>query len=383
MISWLPGGIFVLGLLAQSTAPGCDPERPAPPAPTPAAPSAVTFTTQDGVRVQADAVVTNLEVPWSLSFAPDGRLFVAERPGRVRIFDLGASTSELALTLDDVFRQGEAGLLGLALAPDFAVTRLVYLYYSAVSGDGAVNRIVRYREAGGRLAERAVILDGIPAATIHDGGRLRFGPDGLLYATAGDAASSSLAQDRASFAGKFLRLERDGTTPRANPFGSPIFSWGHRNPQGFDWHPVTREIWATEHGNSGNDEINVIRAGVNYGWPTIEGGQTFPNLEPPVASFSPAIAPSGAAFYQGTLFPAFAGNLFAATLRGTHLLRLVVDADGRRITRQERLLDGTLGRLRDVIVGPDGAIYISTNNRDGRGSPVAADDRIIRLSPAP
>jgi glucose/arabinose dehydrogenase len=251
-----------------------------------------------------------------------------------------------------------------------------------VSGGGAVNRIVRYREAGGQLAERAVLLDNIPAATIHDGGRLRFGPDGLLYATAGDAASSSLAQDVASLAGKFLRLERDGTTPRANPFGSPVFSWGHRNPQGFDWHPATGEIWATEHGNSGNDEINVVRAGVNYGWPTIEAARTFPNMETPLTSFSPAIAPSGAAFYRGTRFPSFSGDFFAATLRGTHLLRLVVDAPGRRIVRQEQLFEGTFGRLRDVVVGPDGAIYFCTNNRDGRGSPVAADDRIIRLTPA-
>jgi len=381
MGSWLLGGTLALTLLAQSTNPGCDPQRPST-TPAPPASSGTSFTTQDGVRVQVDTVVSNLEVPWALAFAPDGRLFVAERPGRVRIFDLSTSGSELALTLDDVSRQGEAGLLGLALAPDFAATRHVFLYYTAVAGNAAVNRIVRYREVGGRLGERALLLDNIPAGTIHDGGRLRFGPDGLLYATAGDASNSGLAQDPASLAGKFLRIERDGTTPRSNPFGSPVFSWGHRNPQGFDWHPSTREIWATEHGNSGNDEINVIRSGVNYGWPTIEGAQTFPNMDAPVTWFSPSIAPSGAAFYQGTRFPSFEGNFFAATLRGTHLLRLVVDAQARRITRQERLLDGTLGRLRDVVVGPDGYIYISTNNRDGRGSPVAADDRIVRLSPA-
>jgi glucose/arabinose dehydrogenase len=380
---WLTGSVLALSLLAQSTTSGCDPERPGATPTTPAAPSAVTFTTQDGVRVRADIAASNLEGPWALAFAPDGRLFVAERPGRVRILNLATSTSDVALTLDDVFRQGEAGLLGLALAPDFAATRLVYLYYTAMVGNGAVNRIVRYREAGGQLAERAILLDNIPAATIHDGGRLRFGRDGLLYATAGDAANSSLAQDPASLAGKFLRIERDGTTPRGNPFGSPVFSWGHRNPQGFDWHPATGEIWATEHGNSGNDEINVVRAGANYGWPTIEGAQTFPNMEPPVTAFSPSIAPSGAAFYQGTPFPQLVGNFFAAALRGTHLLRLVVDGPGRRITRQERLLDGTFGRLRDVTVGPDGYIYICTNNRDGRGTPVAADDRIIRLSPAP
>jgi glucose/arabinose dehydrogenase len=382
MRAWPIGGVLLLGLFALSSAAGCDAQEP-PTSPSPVAPSGSTFTTQDGVRVQTDTVVSNLEIPWALAFAPDGRLFIAERPGRVRIVDLAASRSELALTLDDVFRQGEAGLLGLALAPDFAATRVLFLYYTAAAGNGAVNRIVRYREVGGQLGERAVILDNIPAATIHDGGRLRFGPDGLLYATAGDAANASLAQDPASLAGKFLRLDRDGRTPAGNPFGSPVFSWGHRNPQGFDWHPATREIWATEHGNSGNDEINVVRPGVNYGWPTIEGGQTFPNMEAPVTSFSPAIAPSGAAFYQGARFPAFAGNFFAATLRGTHLLRLVVDGQARRITRQERLLDGTFGRLRDVVVGPDGNIYISTNNRDGRGSPVSADDRVIRLSPAP
>jgi glucose/arabinose dehydrogenase len=381
MIAWLTGGVLGLALIAQTTMPGCD-QQPTSPTPAPPATSAVTFTTQDGVRVQADAIVSSLEIPWAMAFAPDGRLFVAERPGRVRIVNPATSTSEVALTLDDVFRQGEAGLLGLALAPDFATTRLVYLYYTAAEGNGAVNRIARYREAGGRLAERAVLVDNIPAATIHDGGRLRFGPDGLLYATAGDAANSALAQDAASLAGKFLRIERDGTSPRGNPFGSPVFSWGHRNPQGFDWHPVTGEIWASEHGNSGNDEINVIRAGVNYGWPTIEGAETFPNMEPPVTSFSPSIAPSGAAFYQGTRFPQFVGNLFVGTLRGTHLLRLVVDAQGRRVARQERLLDGAFGRLRDVAVGPDGYIYICTNNRDGRGSPAAADDRIIRLSPA-
>ena len=378
--AWLTGGVLGLALLAQSTTSGCDPQSPST-TPSPPATSPVTFTTQDGVRVQADTIASNLEVPWAMAFAPDGRLFVAERPGRVRIVNPSTSTSEVALTLDDVFRQGEAGLLGLALAPDFAATRLVFLHYTAVAGNGAVNRIVRYREAGGRLAERAVLLDNIPAATIHDGGRLRFGSDGLLYATAGDAANSSLAQDPASLAGKFLRIDRDGLSPRGNPFGSPVFSWGHRNPQGFDWHPATGEIWATEHGNSGNDEINVIRTGVNYGWPTIEGAQTFPNMEPPITSFSPSIAPSGAAFYQGARFPQFVGNLFAATLRGTHLLRLAVDAQGRRVTRQERLLEGTFGRLRDVVIGPDGFIYICTNNRDGRGSSAAADDRIIRLSP--
>lgn len=387
---WAALALGTVALLIAQADSGCRRPEPAPtPAPSPSpqpAPAPDVFTTADGVRFQVEAVVTGLEVPWAMDFAPDGRLFITERPGRVRIFDLTTRTSELALTLDDVFASGEAGLLGLALDPQFAQTRLVYLYYSARvagSGGGAVNRIVRYREAGGRLAERVVLLDNIPASTIHDGGRLRFGPDGLLYATTGDAASTSLAQDLASAAGKFLRLNADGTTPRDNPSGSFIYSSGHRNPQGFDWHPVTGNLWATEHGNSGNDEINVIDAGANYGWPVIEGGQSNSAMRTPIAFFSPAIAPSGASFYRGNRFPAFAGNLFVGALRGTHLLRVRLDGTSRRILAQERLLDGAYGRIRDVVSGPDGYLYFATNNRDGRGSPAAGDDRIARLVPAP
>jgi glucose/arabinose dehydrogenase len=345
-------------------------------------PTTEVLTTRDGVRFRVETVLTGLEVPWAMAFAPDGRLFITERPGRVRIVTLGNATTDLALTLDGVYTQSEAGLLGLALDPDFSQNRFVYLYYSATVPSGGVNRIVRYREVNSRLAERVVLLDNIPAAPIHDGGRLKFGPDGLLYASAGDAANTNLAQDVGSLAGKILRLNRDGTTPRDNRFTSPVFTYGHRNPQGFDWHPATRDMWASEHGNSGNDEINAIQSGANFGWPRIEGGATMPGMEAPATFFNPAIAPSGASFYRGQRFPQFANNLFVATLRGTHLLRLTVDTSARRVTSQERLLDGTFGRIRDVIAGPDGYLYLCTNNRDGRGSPASSDDRILRLVPA-
>jgi glucose/arabinose dehydrogenase len=383
---WTVAGATALTLLIASQAVetrACsrpDPQSPGTPTPTPVQTSDV-FTTRDGVRFRVETVLTGLEVPWSLSFAPDGRLFITERPGRVRIANLSSVSSEVALTLSDVYTQGEAGLLGLALDPAFAQNRLVYLYYSAATSGGAVNRVVRYREVGGQLAERIVLLDNIPAASIHDGGRLRFGPDGLLYATAGDASNMSLAQDVSSLAGKVLRITPDGTTPGGNRFSSPVYTYGHRNPQGLDWHPATGDLWASEHGPTGNDEINLIQSGLNYGWPVIQGAAANPGMEAPVAVFASAIAPSGASFYRGQRFPLFANNLFVATLRGTHLLRLTIDAS-RRITSQERLLEGTFGRLRDVISGPDGYLYVCTNNRDGRGSPGSGDDRILRIVPA-
>jgi glucose/arabinose dehydrogenase len=385
---WAPavGGLLALVLAAQvAQTKGCATDTPAPapnPSPSPSpAPAGEVFTTQDGVRFRVETVVQSLDIPWAMAFAPDGRLFVTERAGRVRILNLSSSTSELALTVDGVFAQGEAGLLGLALDPQFAENHWVYVYYTAtLASGGGVNRIVRYREVSSRLVERVVLLDNIPAAQIHDGGRIRFGPDGLLYITAGDANVTSLAQDLASYAGKFLRLHADGTRPAGNPFASPIYSSGHRNPQGFDWHPSSGDLWASEHGAAGNDEINVIRAGANYGWPRIEGGTTMTGMEPPIAFYNPAIAPSGASFYRGSRFPGFSGNLFVGTLRGSHLLRLRID--GHRLVAEERLLEGRFGRIRDVVSGPDGYLYVCTNNRDGRGTPIAADDRILRLVPA-
>ena len=368
-------GLLAVVLATQGMQTACPKDSPTTPQ------TGEVFTTRDGVRFSVETILTGLEVPWSLNFAPDGRLFVTERPGRVRIVTLGG-VSELALTLDGVFAQGEAGLLGLALDPEFAQNHFVYLYYSASVPGGGVNRIVRYREVNARLGERVVLLDNIPAAQIHDGGRLRFGPDGLLYASAGDAADGNNAQDVASLAGKLLRLNRDGTVPRDNRFSSPVFTYGHRNPQGFDWHPTSGELWESEHGNNGNDEVNAIRTGLNFGWPRIEGAATMSGMEVPITFYNPSIAPSGASFYRGQRLPQFSSNFFVATLRGTHLLRLTVDASTRRVTTQERLLEGTFGRLRDVVSGPDGYVYFCTNNRDGRGSPVSGDDRVLRIVPA-
>jgi glucose/arabinose dehydrogenase len=246
-----------------------------------------------------------------------------------------------------------------------------------------VNRLARYREVNNTLAERAILFDDIPAAPIHDGSRLKFGADGHLYMTMGDAASASLAQDLGSYAGKIFRLNDDGTSAPGNPFSSPIFSYGHRNPQGIDFHPVTGELWETEHGPTGFDEVNRIRAGANYGWPEITGSQGRPGMETPVLFYSPSIAPSGMAFYRGTRIPAFSGNLFFGTLAGTHLHRVRLNAAGTAVVGEERLLQGAYGRIRDVVSGPEGFLYFSTSNRDGRGNPAAEDDRVLRIRPAP
>lgn len=369
-------GVLAVVLATQTLQTACPKDSPT----TPQTADTDVVTTRDGARFRVETVITGLQVPWSLNFAPDGRLFVTERPGRVRIYSANGA-NELALTIDDVYVAGEAGLLGLALDPEFAQNHFVYIYYTASIPGNAVNRIVRYREVNAQLGERVMLLDNIPAGDIHDGGRLRFGPDGVLYASAGDASDANLAQDVASLAGKILRLNRDGTVPADNRFSSPVFTYGHRNPQGFDWHPTTGDMWAVEHGQTGNDEVNAISAGANYGWPRIEGAGMMPGMETPATFYSPAIAPSGASFYRGQRIPQFANNLFVATLRGTHLLRLVVDTAGRRVTAQERLFEGTYGRLRDVIYGPDGNLYFSTNNRDGRGSAAADDDRVLRIVP--
>ena len=359
--------------------PDPDPGQPPPPANPPGGLPVATFTAADGTRFGVQTLATGLQIPWSLAFTPDGRLLVTERPGRVRVIQNGALLAEPALTLTDVFTTGESGILGLAVHPQFASNRFVYLTYTASGPDGPVARLMRFRETANRLAEGIVLLDDVPAANIHNGSRVKFGPDGRLYVTFGDVATPSVAQDAASLNGKVLRLTDDGLSAPGNRFGSPVYSLGHRNPQGIDWHPVTGELWETEHGQTHNDEINVIDSGANYGWPTIEASQTRPDMVAPIVFFVPAVAPSGAAFYRGTAIPAFANQLFVATLRGMALLRLTVS--GRRVTAQERLLENRYGRLRDVVSGPDGYLYVCTSNRDGRTTPVAEDDRVLRIVP--
>jgi|KBSSwiStaDraftv2_1062776.scaffolds.fasta_scaffold422656_1 glucose/arabinose dehydrogenase len=344
---------------------------------------------QTNAEFKVEKVVGGLEVPWSIVWAPDGRMIFTERPGRVRVFEKGALREKPLFVVPDVEPKGESGLMSVALHPQFATNKFLYLSY-AYSSDGAQVRVVRYREAPEGLVDRKVIIENIPAAQFHAGCRLRFGPDGKLYITTGDATKRDLAQKLDSLAGKTLRLNDDGTVPQDNPFVGQkdarpeIWSLGHRNAQGLDFQPGSNLMFQTEHGPSGfdgpggGDEVNIVEKGKNYGWPTIHHKETREGLESPLLEYTPACAPASGAFYRGSVLPRFKGNFFFGCLRGERLIRVILD--GRRVLSQEDLIKD-YGRIRDVAEGPDGFLYFSTSNRDGRGRAATDDDRILRLVP--
>jgi len=326
--------------------------------------------------IGADVLVEGLSIPWDIAFLPGGKLLVTERAGRVLHVDTDGTLSEVHV--ENVTDHGEGGLLGIALHPNFVDNRFVYLYMSTTSpGGGTENRVVRYRYEDNTLSQGRVIIDGIPGATYHDGGRIEFGADGFLYITTGDATEENLAQDKSSLAGKILRVDDDGTISEGNPFSSAVYSYGHRNPQGLAWDSDGR-LWATEHGRSGVrsgfDEINLIQAGSNYGWPDVEGSERKEGMVAPArhSGENDTWAPASAAYLGGSIF--FGG------LRGEALYEAVLSGD--RITEVKEHYKGEFGRVRTVRVGPDGMLYITTSNMDGRGSPAAGDDRIIRINPA-
>lgn len=346
------------------------------------------ITTAAGTTLAVETVASGLTTVWDMVWGPDGRMWITERGGRVSRVDVrtGAVTPVGTLRVTEV---SESGLMGIALHPDFPSAPWVYLVHSYTSG-GIRNRLVRMPWSDGRLGEPEVLLDGIPGNGNHNGARLAVGPDRLLYMTTGDAGDRGLAQDPASLAGKILRLTLDGRPAPGNPFGNEVYSFGHRNPQGLVVQPGTGALYAVEHGPNSDDEVNRIERGRNYGWPEVagfcdeQGERRFcasANVAEPVHAWTPTVGTSGADFYDQGLFPGWRGSLLVTALRGAALYRLTLSADGRRATGSERLLAGELGRLRDVLVGPDGAVYLATSNRDGRGRPGGQDDRIVRLRP--
>jgi glucose/arabinose dehydrogenase len=344
--------------------------------------------TQSNFKVET--VISNVEVVWSIVWAPDGRMFFTERPGRIRVYENGKLRPEPVLVVQDVESRGEAGLMSLALHPQFASNRMLYLAY-AYNSNGLKVRVVSYRESPTGLSDQKVIIENIPAARAHAGCRLRFGPDGKLYITTGDATNREFAQQLNSLAGKILRLNDDGTVPKDNPFVGrsdarpEIWAYGSRNAQGIDFQPGTNLLWETEHGPTGfdgpggGDEVNIIERGKNYGWPVVHHREEKQGMESPILEYTPACAPGSGAFYRGSAFPQFKNNFFFGCLRGERIIRVVTN--GRQAVSQEDLLKGTYGRIRDVAEGPDGYIYFSTSNRDGRGKPANDDDRILRLVP--
>jgi aldose sugar dehydrogenase len=353
---------------------------------------------KESPKFKIETVAENLEVPWSIAFASGGRVFFTERPGRVRVIENGKLREKPLHVFSDVELDGETGLMGMTLHPNFSENRLLYFAYVYNTSDGKKVRVVRFKEANDGLTEAKTIIEGIAAAQYHAGMRLSFSPaDSKLYITTGDATKQKLAQDLSSLNGKTLRLNDDGSIPEDNPFINQkdarpeIFSYGHRNAQGIAWQPMSNLMFQTEHGpslidgvswfkkRSGGDEVNIVERGKNYGWDKISHLMRKDGMETPLVEYSPAVAPASAMFYRGDAFPAFKGNLFFGALKGEAIVRLVIE--NRKITAQEFLLKKHMGRIREVAESPEGFIYFSTSNKDGRGDVAKTDDRILRMVP--
>ncbi len=313
-----------------------------------------------------ETVSTGLRVPWALAFLLNDEILITERSGSVKML---SKNNILEIGEIDVHQNGESGLHGVAVHPNFNKNHFVYFYHTYSSiGEQSQNKVVRYTLEKGKIGSPTIIVDKIPGAIFHDGGRIKFGPDGYLYITTGDAQNPSLAQDKNSLAGKILRTTDEGKSAPGNPFNNLVYSYGHRNPQGIAW-DKSGNLWETEHGSTATDEVNKIEAGKNYGWPDIRGNEKRDGMVSPVIqSGGVTWAPAGATFYNNSLF--FGG------LRGQALFEL-----NTTTLELKEHFKGELGRIREVVLGLDNMLYITTSNRDGRGNPGANDDKIIRVNP--
>lgn len=348
-------GIAATVLLAAPAGDGTGAEAAPAPAPAQAQP-------------EVETVAMGLAVPWDLDFLPDGNALVTERDS-ARLLEVSpAGEVTVVGTVAGVTPGGEGGLMGVAVSPDFAIDRYVYLYYTAASD----NRVVRVTYDDGEMGGQQPIVTGIPKGFIHNGGRIAFGPDGMLYVATGEAGTPSLAQDLSSYGGKILRVRPDGAPAPGNPFGTRVWSYGHRNVQGLAWDGGGR-LFATEFGQNALDEVNRIEPGDNYGWPVVEGPGGGDEYTDPVLTWTPAEAsPSGAAIVDDALY--------VAALRGRRVWQVPLTTEGDVGTPQA-LLTGEYGRLRGAAAAPDGTLWLTTSNRDGRGTPTATDDRILSVTP--
>jgi glucose/arabinose dehydrogenase len=333
-------------------------------------------------------VANGLDTPWDLAFLPGGDILVTERPGRLRLIQNGSLLPDAVLEVN-VVQSGEGGLLGLALHPDFASNSFFYLYETVLTSNGSVNRVVRYKLSSDHRSatQDRIILDNIEAGNVHNGGKIHFGPDGMLYIATGNAGNTDFSQDPNSLNGKILRLTPEGQIPADNPQpGSAWYLNGIRNSEGFDWinssilvvadHGPTGEY----QGRLGGDEVSIARAGDNLGWPTIWHCETQAGLVTPILSWNNAVPPGGLAIYRGNQIPGWNGNVILGTLGSEHLHRIVLD-ENQNVTRHEVYFEGQTGRIRDVINGPNGELYITTSNCDGRGTCPNSGDAILRVAP--
>ena len=337
-----------------------------------------------------ETVADGLERPWSLAFLPNGDMLVTERPGRLRLVQNGKLVDKAIGGLPRIAAIGQGGLLDVILHPDFEQNRRIYISYSARGAGGAGTEVVSGEFDGQKLNNVKTIIRAQPKSSggRHFGSRLVFDDKGHLFISLGDRGRPNQAQRTSTHHGSVLRLMDDGTIPADNPFvgksGSKqeIYSYGHRNVQGMVLHPSTREIWTHEHGPRGGDEVNILKKGANFGWPSITYGINYdgsvitdkkraPDMEQPVTYWVPSIAPSGMAFYSGDKFPQWKGDLFVGALAGAHLRRLEIKDN--KVVDQEQLLGDLGSRVRDVRMGPDGFLYVLTDQTDGE---------ILRLVPA-
>jgi len=344
-------------------------------------------------RFRVETLAEGLESPWAITLMPDGRMLILERPGRMRLFRDGKLDSAPIKGVPRVVYEGQGGLLDMALHPQYDRNQFVYLAYTVNTEGGIMTRVARFRETPEGLTDPKVIFPGVLGSdkAKHFGSRLRFGADEKLYITLGERGEGRRAQDLMDLNGKTLRLNDDGSIPADNPFAGrrdvrpEIFSYGHRNSQGMAIQPGTGLIFQTEHGPSwndapgGGDEVNIVEAGKNYGWPVIHHRETKEGMVSPLLEYTPAIAPAGAMFYTGQAFPSWKGSLFFTALVGRGLVR--VELDGRSVLSQEVLLRDQYGRLRDVAQGPDGLIYVITSDTDAYGPGREGGDRLLRLIP--
>ncbi len=336
-----------------------------------------------------ETYVENLSVPWSLVFTSSSRLLITERPGRIREVVNGKLNDSPLITFPEINSVQEEGLMGLEKDPHYDANHYLYASLSYPKNNGYVDKVVRLIDNQTAISMDKTLVDNIPAAQVHAGSRLKFGPDGKLYITTGDATQKDKAQDKEFLGGKILRMNSDGSIPEDNPFQeSYVYSYGHRNPQGIAWNFTTKDMYETEHGPSGfdgpggGDEINHITSAGNYGWPFAHHDIKKNDMTSPLKQFTPAVAPASALIYSGKIFPQFTGNLFFGGLKGAGLYRVAFDSNNPdKIVLTEKLSDINVGRVRDVIEGSEGYIYFSSSNRDGRGTPNTNDDKIYRLIP--